>query len=140
MAHPIRILVVDDNDRVRRGVIQILSSAPSCEVCGVAKDGTEALLQARELLPDLILLDISMPGLNGLEATRVLRRDVPTARILIMSQNDPAHLQPSAIEAGAEGCIDKSHLATDLLPRIASITASLGPPRMGRDTRVGQDK
>ena len=116
-----RILVVDDNDRVRRGVRDLLRSETSWEVCGEAKDGTEAIEKARELLPDIILLDISMPGLNGLEATRLLRLQAANAKILIMSQNDPVQLLPRAIEAGAQGCVDKARLFTDLLSSIESI-------------------
>jgi two-component system NarL family response regulator len=71
-----RILIVDDNERIRRGVLDILASKKNWNVCGEARDGMEAIRKARELLPDLILLDISMPGLNGLEAARLLRREV----------------------------------------------------------------
>lgn len=72
-----RILIADDNDIVRRGVRGILARVANWEVCGEARDGSEALRKARELLPDLILLDISMPGTNGLEVARVLREEVP---------------------------------------------------------------
>jgi DNA-binding NarL/FixJ family response regulator len=116
-----RILVVDDNEHVRRGVLNILASETAWEVCGQAKDGEEAIRKARELLPDLVLLDISMPGMNGLEVTRILRREVAKAKILIMSQHDPSQILPRALDAGAQGCVDKGNLATDLLPRIQSI-------------------
>ncbi|MFZ0199164.1 MAG: response regulator transcription factor [Candidatus Sulfotelmatobacter sp.] len=116
-----RILLVDDNDRVRHGIRDLLTSDTNWEVCGEAKDGTEALQKARQLLPDVILLDISMPGLNGFETTRLLRLEVADAKILIMSQNDPALLLPRAIEAGAQGCVDKARLFTDLLPSIESL-------------------
>ena len=71
-----RILMVDDNEQIRRGVMDILASKKNWNVCGEARDGTEAIWKARELLPDLILLDISMPGLNGLEAARLLRQEI----------------------------------------------------------------
>jgi len=122
-----RILVVDDNDRVRQGVISILNSRTNWQVCGEAKDGTEAIQKARELLPDVILLDISMPGLNGLETARILRQEVPNAKILIMSQHDPVQILPGAIQAGAHGCVDKGHLATELLPSIERIAGSSTP-------------
>lgn len=112
---------MDDNEHVRRGVLNILASETAWEVCGQAKDGEEAIRKARELLPDLVLLDISMPGMNGLEVTRILRREVAKAKILIMSQHDPSQILPRALEAGAQGCVDKGNLATDLLPRIQSI-------------------
>jgi len=116
-----KILVADDNQWVRRGVINILALMPHWEVCGEANDGTEAIQKAAELLPDLILLDVSMPGLNGLDVARLLREKVPAAKILIMSQHDPAVLLPRAIDAGAHGCVDKSRMSTELLPAIASV-------------------
>jgi DNA-binding NarL/FixJ family response regulator len=118
-----RILIADDNEHVRRGVRNILSSVPGWEICGEAKDGTEALQSAADLQPDLVLLDISMPGLSGLEVARLLRDQVPAARILIMSQHDPAMVLPHALEVGARGCVDKGRLATDLLHAIQNIQA-----------------
>jgi DNA-binding NarL/FixJ family response regulator len=124
-----RILIVDDNERIRRGVSDILASRKNWNVCGEARDGMEAIRKARELLPDLILLDISMPGLNGLEAARLLRQEIANTKILLMSQYDPIPLLPGAIQAGANGCLDKSRLGTDLLScieRISGISEALG--------------
>ncbi len=117
-----RILIADDNDIVRRGVRGILARVANWEVCGEARDGSEALRKARELLPDLILLDISMPGTNGLEVARVLREEVPETKILVISQHDPIQLLPRAIKAGALACLDKSRLDPDLV----ATTESLG--------------
>jgi two-component system, NarL family, response regulator NreC len=119
-----RILVVDDNEPVRRGVMSILATQTNWEVCGEAQDGNEALQKARELQPDIILLDISMPGVNGLEVSRLLRQQVAKAKILIMSQHDPVHLLPRALEAGAHGCIDKGRLSEDLLSSIAGVAGN----------------
>jgi two-component system response regulator NreC len=119
-----RILVVDDNEPVRRGVMGILAKQTNWEVCGEAQDGNEALQKARELQPDIILLDISMPGVNGLEVASLLRQEVAKAKILIMSQHDPAQLLPRALEAGAHGCIDKGRLSADLLSSIAGIAGN----------------
>lgn len=116
-----RILIADDNDRVRRGVMGILARVANWEVCGEATDGSEALRKARELLPDLILLDISMPGINGLEVARLLRQEVPEAKILVISQHDPIQLLPRAIEAGAHACLDKSRLDPDLVATMESL-------------------
>ena len=116
-----RILIADDNGVVRRGVCRILSSEKDLEVCGEARDGPEALQKARELLPDLILLDISMPGMNGLEAARLLRNEVCQAKILVISHHDPTQLLPSVIAAGADGCIDKGRLCEDLVASIRKI-------------------
>ena len=110
-----RILIADDNDVVRRGVKGILSSEKDCEVCGEARNGAEALQKARELLPDLIILDISMPEMNGLEAARFLRKEVPQAMIVVISQHDPVQLRPRVVEAGAADCVDKGRLSSDLL-------------------------
>jgi len=124
-----RILIVDDNERIRRGVLNILASKKNWNVCGEARDGMEAIRKARELLPDLILLDISMPGLNGLEAARLLRQEIADTKILLMSQYDPIPLLPGAIQAGASGCVDKSRLGTDLvscIERISGISEALG--------------
>jgi two-component system, NarL family, response regulator NreC len=121
-----RILIADDNEWVRRGIKSILAPRTQWEVCGEATDGSEAIKKAAQLLPDLILLDVSMPGLSGLEAARLLREKVPAAKILIMSQHDPVLLLPRAIEAGAHACVDKSHLSTELLPTIASVMDTLG--------------
>ena len=119
-----RILVVDDNVLVRRGVIEILASRKNWEVCAEAQDGEEAIQKVQEFRPDVILLDISMPGMNGLEVARAIRHKFADAKILIMSQHDPASLLPSAIQAGANGCVDKSRLATDLLSSIESVVGS----------------
>ena len=116
-----RILVADDNDIVRRGVIGILSSQPGWEICGEAKDGAEALQKARELQPDLVLLDVSMPVLNGLEAARLVRQEIPDAKILVMSQHDPVQLLPRVIQMGGDACVDKSRLGMDLLASIKKI-------------------
>jgi DNA-binding NarL/FixJ family response regulator len=117
----LRILIADDSAMIRRGVIGLLSSEASWEICGEASDGSEALVMARALLPDVILLDVSMPGLNGLEVARRLRKEVPQAKIVVMSQHDPAHLLPGVIAAGGDACIDKSRLAADLVDSIRNL-------------------
>jgi DNA-binding NarL/FixJ family response regulator len=116
-----RILIAADNDGVRRAVVRLLSSETDWKVCGEARDGSEALQKARELLPDLILLDVSMPGMNGLEVARLLRQELPEAKILVISQHDPNHLLPSVVEAGGNACVDKSRLSTDLVASIKNI-------------------
>lgn len=115
-----RLLLVDDSDLIRRGIRSLLSSQTKWEVCGEAGDGTEAMLKARELLPDLVLLDVNMPGMSGLDVTRLLRQELPNAKILVMSQHDPQRLSTSALAAGANACLDKGRLYADLLPMIES--------------------
>ena len=116
-----RILVADDSDIVRRGIIDILSGEREWDVCGEARNGSEALRKAYELEPDLVLLDVSMPDISGLEITRRLRCELPKAKILVVSQHDPALLLQLVTEAGGDGCLDKSSLGRDLLATIKTL-------------------
>jgi DNA-binding NarL/FixJ family response regulator len=116
-----RILIADDNDRVRRGVKGLLSVESTWTICGEAQDGSEALQKARELLPDLVLLDVSMPDISGLEVARRLRLELPAAKLLVISQHDPFLMLPSVIEAGGDAYLDKSRLATDLVATIKTL-------------------
>jgi DNA-binding NarL/FixJ family response regulator len=110
-----RVLIADDNELIRRGIAGLLGADKDIEVCGEASDSTETLKKANELSPDLILLDVSMPGTNGLITAQLLRQQLPLLKILIISQHDSNQLLPRALEAGANGCIDKGRIATDLL-------------------------
>jgi DNA-binding NarL/FixJ family response regulator len=111
----IRVLIADDNELIRRGIAGLLAADKDIEVCGEASDSSETIKEADELGPDLILLDVSMPGTNGLNAAQILRQQLPSVKILIISQHDFNQLLPRALEAGAHGCIDKGRIATDLL-------------------------
>ncbi len=117
----LRIFIADDSEIVRRGVAGILSSEPKWEICGEAPNGTQALQKIQELLPDLVLLDISMPGIGGLDVARRLRRELPKVKIIVMSQHDPAHLRAHVLEAGGDACLDKVLLATELLATIKNL-------------------
>jgi DNA-binding NarL/FixJ family response regulator len=116
-----RILIADDSDIVRRGIVSLLSAETNWKVCGEARNGLEALQKAQELQPDLILLDVSLPDINGLEVARRLRLEVPKMKILVISQHDPVQLLPRVMEAGGDGCLDKSCLAADLVVSIEGI-------------------
>ena len=106
---------------IRRVIARLLSRDKDLEVCGESSNSAETLLKADELRPDLILLDVSMPGMNGLDAARLLNEKHPALKILIISQHDAHQLLPRALEAGAHGCIDKARIATDLLPTLRSL-------------------
>lgn len=116
-----RILIADDSSLVRRGIAGLLSGDADLEICGEAADSNETLQKVDELRPDLILLDVSMPGMSGLDTAQVLRQNLPALKILIISQHDPKQLLPRSLEAGADGCVDKAQLATDLLPTVRSL-------------------
>src|SRR5215469_9245135 len=109
-----RVLVVDDHEVVRRGVISLLHAHPQFEVCGEAAHGQEAVEKAVALKPDVVIMDVSMPGLNGLDAARVIRSTVPSCEILVLSQHDAPEMVRQAFKAGARGYVVKSSIAKDL--------------------------
>ena len=117
----LRILLVDDHEPVRRGVRSLLSSHSDWLVCGEAVDGLDAIEKAKALRPNVVLMDISMPRMNGLDATQILRRDMPDSKIVIVSQNDPAMACRQATEVDAAGYVAKSSLSDDLVPTIEKV-------------------
>jgi two-component system, NarL family, response regulator NreC len=121
----VRILIADDNDHVRRGVAAIVSSQKNWIVCGEARDGAEAIQRTFELKPDLILLDVSLPDMSGLQVARRVRDNAPETKILVISNHDAQYLYPRVLQAGGDACLDKSRLATDLLETIRKIEASI---------------
>ena len=122
----VRILIVDDHEIVRRGLRSLLSSRPEWEICAEAVDGFQGIERAKALRPDVILMDISMPRMNGLEATRIIRRDLPQTRVVIISQNEPAVARRQTEEVDAAAFISKSDLARDLVPAIAGLLDHAG--------------
>ena len=116
-----RILIVDDHEMVRRGVRSVLSRENGMEVCAEAVDGRDAIKKASELRPDVIVTDISMPNLNGLDATREIRRILPDVHILVLSQHDLPEMMEQAWRAGANGYVLKSAVATDLVAALRKV-------------------
>ncbi|MGA9564135.1 MAG: response regulator transcription factor [Candidatus Korobacteraceae bacterium] len=119
-----RILIADDNLQVRRGIARLLSTEASFHVVGEAGNAPDTIQQACELLPDVILLDLSMSGSNGLDTARTLRQRVPRSKILIVSQHEPGHLLSFSMDAGAIGCVDKARISSDLLPALKNLEAA----------------
>jgi PAS domain S-box-containing protein len=117
----LRILIVDDHEAVRNGVRTLLASSTHWSVCGEASDGVEAVEKAKRLYPDVVLMDVSMPRMDGIEATRMIRREVPESDVIIVSQNDPVLMQKVAVEAGAKAFVEKSRIAQDLLRVIEAL-------------------
>jgi len=120
MPSSIRVLVVDDYEPFRRVVCSRLESRPDLEVIGEASDGLEAVEKAQALKPDLILLDIGLPRLNGIEAAQRISRLIPTATILFVSQISDADVVQEALSSGAIGYVWKQDAGTDLLPGVES--------------------
>jgi DNA-binding NarL/FixJ family response regulator len=103
-----RVLIVDDNLAMRRAVTRVLQSQPNVEICGEAENGKIAIEQAERLKPDLIVLDLSMPVMNGLEAARVLRANMPDTPILMYTSFATSNLADEAIAAGVSRVSTKS--------------------------------
>jgi DNA-binding NarL/FixJ family response regulator len=118
---PLRILVVDDHDLVRRGVKTILLAHEDWEVCGEANTGQDAIMKAQELKPDIVVLDIGMPDLNGLEVARRIRAASANTEILILSVHQSDQLVREIVKAGANGFIVKSDSDRDLVTAVESL-------------------
>jgi DNA-binding NarL/FixJ family response regulator len=132
---PIRVLLADDHALFREGLAGIIGAQPDFEVVGEAGDGLEALVMARELAPDLILMDITMPGCDGLEATRRIKGELPATTIVILTVRDEDEKLFEAVRSGAQGYILKSVRARDLLEmmrRAVRGEAALTPALAGR--------
>jgi len=108
------ILVADDHDLMRRGIKALIQTHPGWEVCGEASTGREAVAKTEELKPDIVILDIGMPDLNGLEAARRIRKSCPSVEILIFSMHYSDQLIQDILEAGIRGYIVKSDSDRDL--------------------------
>lgn len=119
----IRIVIVDDHEIARRGIRSVLSGNPDLQVIAEMTDGEEAVQRVRELLPDIILLDISLPGMSGLEAANTIRRRSPDSRVIFVSQHDSVLLAKDALRAGARGYVVKSDAGRDLLSAIEAVQA-----------------
>jgi PAS domain S-box-containing protein len=128
--HSLRILIVDDQHVVLQGVRSLLSSRPEWLVCGEAGDGLEAVEKAKMLRPDIVLMDISMPRMDGLQATRIIRRELPEAKVVLVSQNDPEVVARQAIEVDASEYVAKDKLSHDLLSTLDRVVAERSRTRI----------
>jgi DNA-binding NarL/FixJ family response regulator len=121
VTHRIRVLLVDDHALFRQGLASLLSSQPDIQVVGEAEDGIEAQVKAQELRPDLILMDVTMPGCDGLEATQRIKQALPDARIVMLTVHDEDDRLFEAIRSGAVGYLLKSTAAETLIPMLRGV-------------------
>lgn len=117
----LRILVVDDQPYMRRVVRSLLESKREWEVCGEASDGREAIEKTEKLHPDVVIMDMSMPRLNGLEATRFIHKFFPRSEVVILTLHDFPDLPRLAREAGAKGFVLKGNFGELLIPAVQSV-------------------
>jgi DNA-binding NarL/FixJ family response regulator len=117
----LRILIADDHEIVRRGLRTLLSSRPGWMICAEAGTGREAICKAEEQRPDIVVMDIAMPGMNGLEATRKIRKKLPKTQVLILSLHYSDQLVREVVDAGARGYILKSDASRDLFRAIEAV-------------------
>jgi DNA-binding NarL/FixJ family response regulator len=117
----VRVLMVDDNEPFRRFVCSTLGKNPELQLIGEVSDGLEAVRIAGELQPDLIVLDIGLPTLNGIEAARRIRALAPESKILFVSQESSAVVVEEALRLGALGYVVKSHAGSELLPAVEAV-------------------
>jgi len=120
---PPRILIVDDHEMVREGVRALIASEPSWQVCGEAATGREAIAIALQTSPGIIIMDLLIPDLNGLDAARQLRKLLPSAAILILSAHEDPDIIHSAFDAGIRAYLLKSQTRAHLLPAISALAA-----------------
>jgi DNA-binding NarL/FixJ family response regulator len=118
----VRILLVDDHPIVRQGLKTLLEGRPGWQVIGEASDGVEAIEKAEHMQPDVMVLDVTMPRMNGLEACRVIRQKAPALEILFVTQHDSPQMMREALDAGARGYVVKSNAARDLLEAVEAVS------------------
>jgi two-component system, NarL family, response regulator NreC len=134
-----KVLIVDDHAFIRRGVQAILKSVPEWEMCGEADNGKDAVRLAGELHPEVIVMDVSMPGLNGIEATRSICRNNPGAKVVLLTLHESDELLRNGFQAGARGYLMKSDAEEELVRalRVVMGSESYISPRFSADTVNG---
>jgi DNA-binding NarL/FixJ family response regulator len=118
----LKILVADDHEIVRRGLVSLIKTQPAWEVCAEAENGRQAVELSNQQRPGVVILDIGMPVLNGLEATRQILRDNPQTRVLILTITDTDEAVRTVLDAGARGFLLKSDASRDLLSAIDALS------------------
>jgi DNA-binding NarL/FixJ family response regulator len=127
-----RILLVDDHEVMRRGIRALLSGDSDWDIAAEAQDGREAVEKVQELHPDLVVLDLTMPVMNGLEAAKEIRRVAPATKILIFSMHESPQITREAREAGADAFLSKSAMAEELPLLVKRLLGVDGQPPSSR--------
>ncbi len=120
-----RIVIACEDDIIREALCCMLVRDPRWSVCGEVADGESALKLARSLKPDIVIVDLDLPGINGLEATRQIRLTVPPTQVLVVGLQESEELLRQALDAGAQGCVLKSHPATLIIEALECLTRGL---------------
>jgi len=118
---PVQILLADDHEVVRKGLRALLEAQPGWKVIAEATDGREAVEKATDMHPDVAIVDIGMPSLNGLEATRQIVKKAPRTRVLVLTMHDANPLIQQVVKAGARGYVLKSDVASDLVSAVEAL-------------------
>lgn len=121
-----RLLIVDDHEIFRRGLRALLEPSSEWRICGEAVDGLDAIEQCKSLKPDIVVLDVSMPRLNGLEAARLIKKDLPGCQIVIITQHDSPQIRSAALEAGAQSFVTKSSVGNELVTALRKLIQDHG--------------
>lgn len=116
-----RVLVVDDHAFIRRGVQSILHAFPQWELCGEADNGTDAIRLSDSLKPEVIIMDISMPGLNGIEATRAIHKNHPETKVILLTLHNNDEMVRTAFRAGASGYLLKGDAEKELVRALEQV-------------------
>ena len=122
----VRVLIADDHKVMRQGLIRIIDGKPDISVVGQAVNGREALELTRQLRPDVVVMDVSMPEMDGVEATRRIKADFPEVRVIGLSMFDDEHSSKAMREAGAESFVSKSASSSELLKSIYGMERTAG--------------
>lgn len=120
------LLIVDDHEVFRRGLRSLLEPFSDWRICGEAIDGINAVEQCRRLKPDIVVMDITMPQMNGLEATKLIKQERPATQIVIITQHDSPQISSVAMQSGASSFVTKSAVGSELVAAIQGLVRKLG--------------
>ena len=120
----LRIMIVDDHEVVRRGLHALLGTQAGWEVVGEAANGPEAVKKVNQIKPDVVIMDITMPVMSGLDATRLIMETAPQTKVLIFTMHDSEQMMQSALEAGARGYVLKSNPGNDLIAAVKALSVN----------------